>query len=1043
MKQALKITLITLASLLATIIIAVTILVWIVFTPSKLTPIVNKQAAKYLSCETNFKNVELTFFSTFPSFGLKIDELLLVNPMEDAPTDTLLKAQTITAAIDIMEFLKKDHMIVSDILFEDIEANIFTNSKGISNYDIFISESEDSSAFDHPYELIKVKNLSLKNAQLNYVDLKSKMNARIIHLDGLADFSLMNDKMEAKIKMQSPDIEFSMDTVDYLRHAAVKLELPISYHLNTQKLDIEKTTIQLNSLIALLKGSIQMSDENDDMNTDIVFDTRSYSLKELIKLIPQNYSSTFEGMDTDGQISTTGTIQGVFNDRSIPVIKVNVDLDNGDFAYVDLPMKFSKMISNFDVLLDLNNDSVSNIAINDFSALTGQSKLKGKGRVDQIMLDDMKFDMNIDFNFNLSELEPFMPNDMNMKLAGNAIGKLKTNFMLSDAMDMKVEKMNIQSQFDARRLHIQYDSLSMFADNSKVKLSIPNRKNKIRNFMNLELWSNQLKAVNGKTMAATFQNINLQSETSNIMETDKLNKMLFDFKFDHLKTNVADINAILDKTKGLAVVQMNFSDTVSIPDVSCDFDVAALKVNMDSIDASIKYANGHLKMLTDANNNLVYDIKYKSQGTAASMGKQSMTAQQMAVTANIVYNENETTTMLQWVPNGYVSMTEALITTDAMTADIRLPQIEFSFTPEEYIIKKGKLFIDNSDFDLTGRLWNVNKYLRNEGLLMGQFNFKSETTDVHRLMELTSGLGKNELEEVVEIVEATEADETSYDDTPKSESSSGPYMVPKGMDLKLNAQIDNALLGFENATDITGNIFVKDGLLVLENMRFNTSAAQMQLTAMYKTPRSNHLFVALDYHIMNMEIEELLKMIPDIDTIMPMLRSFGGKGEFHIAAETYTDSMYNIKKSTLRAVSSIKGENLVLMDGETFSEIAKTLRFNKKTVNIIDSLSAEFSIFRNEVDIYPFLIVMDKYKAVVAGRHNLDMNFDYHISVTDSPLPFRLGIDIKGNLDKMKFRPVKAKYHNMYRPASRREIDIKQLEIRKKIREALMSNVIE
>lgn len=378
-----------------------------------------------------------------------------------------------------------------------------------------------------------------------------------------------------------------------------------------------------------------------------------------------------------------------------------------------------------------------------------------------------------------------------------------------------------------------------------------------------------------------------------------------------------------------------------------------------------------------------------------------------------------------------------------MTADIRLPQIEFSFTPEEYIIKKGKLFIDNSDFDLTGRLWNVNKYLRNEGLLMGQFNFKSETTDVHRLMELTSGLGKNELEEVVEIVEATEADETSYDDTPKSESSSGPYMVPKGMDLKLNAQIDNALLGFENATDITGNIFVKDGLLVLENMRFNTSAAQMQLTAMYKTPRSNHLFVALDYHIMNMEIEELLKMIPDIDTIMPMLRSFGGKGEFHIAAETYTDSMYNIKKSTLRAVSSIKGENLVLMDGETFSEIAKTLRFNKKTVNIIDSLSAEFSIFRNEVDIYPFLIVMDKYKAVVAGRHNLDMNFDYHISVTDSPLPFRLGIDIKGNLDKMKFRPVKAKYHNMYRPASRREIDIKQLEIRKKIREALMSNVIE
>lgn len=51
----------------------------------------------------------------------------------------------------------------------------------------------------------------------------------------------------------------------------------------------------------------------------------------------------------------------------------------------------------------------------------------------------------------------------------------------------------------------------------------------------------------------------------------------------------------------------------------------------------------------------------------------------------------------------------------------------------------------------------------------------------------------------------------------------------------------------------------------------------MQLTAMYRTPRPNHIFIGLDYHILDMEISELLKMIPDVDTIMPMLRSFGGK----------------------------------------------------------------------------------------------------------------------------------------------------------------------
>lgn len=104
----------------------------------------------------------------------------------------------------------------------------------------------------------------------------------------------------------------------------------------------------------------------------------------------------------------------------------------------------------------------------------------------------------------------------------------------------------------------------------------------------------------------------------------------------------------------------------------------------------------------------------------------------------------------------------------------------------------------------------------------------------------------------------------------------------------------------------------------------------MQLTAMYRTPRKNHLFMGFDYHMLNIEIEELMDMIPELDSIMPMLRSFKGKGEFHLAMETYTDSLYNLKKSTLRGACSIKGQDLVLMDGETFTEIAKTLRFNKK-----------------------------------------------------------------------------------------------------------------
>ena len=235
---------------------------------------------------------------------------------------------------------------------------------------------------------------------------------------------------------------------------------------------------------------------------------------------------------------------------------------------------------------------------------------------------------------------------------------------------------------------------------------------------------------------------------------------------------------------------------------------------------------------------------------------------------------------------------------------------------------------------------------------------------------------------------------------------------------------------------------VEDGTLVLDDLHFTTSATEMHLTAMYQSPRPNHLFVGLDCHMLDIEIGNLLNLFPAMGEMMPMLRSFGGGGEFHVAAETYLDRNYNLKPSTIRGAASLRGEDLVLMDGETFTEISRLLRFNKRTENKIDSLSAEFTIFREEIDIYPFLVVMDEYKAIVGGRHNLDMTMDYNISLIHNPiLPIRLGLDITGSIDDMKFRLGDCRYADLYRPASQKVVETSQLSLRELIRTALKNNI--
>ena len=115
--------------------------------------------------------------------------------------------------------------------------------------------------------------------------------------------------------------------------------------------------------------------------------------------------------------------------------------------------------------------------------------------------------------------------------------------------------------------------------------------------------------------------------------------------------------------------------------------------------------------------------------------------------------------------------------------------------------------------------------------------------------------------------------------------------------------------------------------------------------------------------------------------------------------------------------------------------------FNKKTENKIDSISVEMTVFRNEIDLYPFLIVMDKYKAVVSGRHNLDMSCNYHISLTDCPLPVRLGVNIEGNIQHPHIELAPCRYANLYRPEKRNAVLTKQLELKKMIGDALKANV--
>lgn len=111
LKKTLRISLITLGALIVLLTSAIALAINFVFTPEKLTPVVVKAANQSLHARLDLDAVELTFFSTFPRFGLKLTDGTLVSKairdtLWERP-DTLASFRRAVLVINPIDYLKQ------------------------------------------------------------------------------------------------------------------------------------------------------------------------------------------------------------------------------------------------------------------------------------------------------------------------------------------------------------------------------------------------------------------------------------------------------------------------------------------------------------------------------------------------------------------------------------------------------------------------------------------------------------------------------------------------------------------------------------------------------------------------------------------------------------------------------------------------------------------------------------------------------------------------------------------------------------------------
>lgn len=1036
MKKFWKIAGISICSILGTALLAICICVYIVFTPKRLTPLVSNIADKYIKCEHQISTAELTFFSTFPNFGLHIDDLYLIHAMRNAPSDTLLAVPEAVAVINPIKLLREQTLDVRKILLKNASANVFVNENGESNTDVFILSEDtvpknDTTTFSLPFDKLKIDELTASIDNFTYRSIPDSMDIRVKGLSLIANARSWDD---IDLRLSGENVSATIGNESYADglQCAVRLH-NTACNIDSMTFKLRDASLNINEFAIHIAGDISLQN-TIAMSLDI--HTNDWQVPELLQLLPENIKNTIRKIDIQsGKVHIDAHAEGVYNDTTMPIVNAKLSLTDASGAYKDIfPYTIKDINIDADAHIDLNDPTISNITLNLLKARTQNTTIEAKGKIYEPMAD-MLCDLHTNVKLHLPDILPLLPKATQQQISakGTLKGNMHTNIRLSDLTAMRLHKGEIKGNIRFDALDVTYDSIFVNTPEMSLTFHIPNIKShhKTTNWLKATLQTNGIHC-NLPSLQANIGKASGTIETSNILSNNPIIYASCAFNSEIVDATTDSMSGTLQQPALSLYTEYDIQDTTHIPFLNAALGFEQLNGRYDKnyiqtakSDISATLSGGkrnktqprlQLQLTTDALN--------------ASMDDEiHVQTQRININATARRNPNYKDILLQWNPRLDVELTDGVVNMASFKETIQIPTIDFDYSNKKCNITDSKIIIGKSDFALTGQIDNIGKWLKNETILKGELNFVSNHTDINELMFLTSSDTGSE-----------ETDKTTNKTPPDThtEEESQPYLVPTTVDLNLNTLIKEATIFDQTATNIGGKLYIKDGILVLEEMGFICNAARLQLTAMYKTPRRNHLYLGLDYHMLDINIEELVNMIPQIDSMVPMLRSFHGSAEFHLAAETYMNSNYDLKTSTTRGACSISGKDLVLLDNETFGQIAKILMFNKKTENKVDSISAEITLFKNEIDIYPFCMSIDNYMAAVGGRHNLDMTFDYHISLLK---PFYIGADISGSFDDLKIRLAKCRYAQDFRPIFRKETDTLNGELRKKIKESLQKNV--
>lgn len=294
-----------------------------------------------------------------------------------------------------------------------------------------------------------------------------------------------------------------------------------------------------------------------------------------------------------------------------------------------------------------------------------------------------------------------------------------------------------------------------------------------------------------------------------------------------------------------------------------------------------------------------------------------------------------------------------------------------TISPQAMTLGEFGVTVGGSDLSATGQLTGYLGYLMRGEQLAGRLYVKSDLLD---------------LNEIRAAVPADAEAESADAEKPAEEAAAAPVqaiVVPKNLNLSLNAELKKVLFEKMVITDIAGEMSVAGGTLSLDRLGLQLFDGKASASGRYSTAADPaHPTLSLAASIAKASFPRTFEEIEAVRQLAPIFEKASGDYSLSIDMRTTLDAAMSPDLMSLTAQGEISSENVSVEGVEVFDKLADLLKNDKLRRIEARDLKIRFSIKDGRVTTEPFDLKMGDVNVNMSGTTGLDRTIDYTAKVT-------------------------------------------------------------